>query len=202
MTIRKPSEQEVNRYLKRWGTLENYVIQEKSLKKLFVQIYPRNNKMEDILIKVCSLNDFYSTNIYSPFKVARHIVSLNIDKKLKLGKLDIVNEIAKVKMGRGKQYYFYSFATKYCSHHMPEVYPIYDWYLDKMLTHFKAKDKFAKFNKADLKNYPKYKEILTQFQEFYHLKKFNLKQIDKYLWLVGKKHFKRKYGKVSAPNSD
>jgi len=103
------------------------------LNKLFFETYPLNNDLDDVLIKVCSLNDFYSTNIFSPFSVAKHIVSLGIDESLARNDLEIVNIIAKVKMNGGKIKNFYSFATKYCSHHKPTVYPIYDSYVDKML---------------------------------------------------------------------
>jgi hypothetical protein len=82
MEIIRPSSKEVNKYLKLWDSLENYVLQESSLRKLFSVTYPLNNNLNDVLIKVCSLNDFYSTNIFSPFTVAKHIVSLDIDEKL------------------------------------------------------------------------------------------------------------------------
>ena len=81
MLIAKPSKQQVEKYLKRWDSLENYVFQESSLKKLFTKTYPNNTDLDDVLIKVCALNDFYSTNIFSPFTVAKHIVNLKIDKR-------------------------------------------------------------------------------------------------------------------------
>ena len=148
--------------------------------------------MDDVLIKVCSLNDFYSTNIFSPFNVAKHIVDLKIDERLKNGDTSLVNDIAKITIGE-KERYFYSFASKYCSHNLPEKYPIYDSYVDKVLMYFLKEDKFYQFKQEDLKNYPKFKEILLQFQEYYHLKEFNLKQIDRYLWQLGKKHFPKQY---------
>ena len=80
MKIEKPSKEEVQKYLKLWDSLENYVSQESSLRKLFTVTYPENNELDDVLIKVCSLNDFYSTNIFSPFIVAKHIIDLKIDK--------------------------------------------------------------------------------------------------------------------------
>jgi hypothetical protein len=128
MEIIRPSSKEVNKYLKLWDSLENYVLQESSLRKLFSVTYPLNNNLNDVLIKVCSLNDFYSTNIFSPFTVAKHIVSLDIDEKLNRDDLSLVNEIANIKMRGDKSKNFYSFATKYCSHHKPIVYPIYDFY--------------------------------------------------------------------------
>jgi hypothetical protein len=193
LKINNPSESEIDSYLKKWDSLENYVLQENSLKKLFFYTYPLNVEMDDVLIKVCSLNDFYSTNIYSPFTVAKHIVSLNIDSRLKNSDLELVNDIAKTKVTEEKEINFYSFATKYCSHHKPEIYPIYDNYVEKLLLYFKKRDNFYAFKKNDLKIYPKYRNILIEFKEYYGLKKFNLKEIDKYLWQVGKDNFKKKY---------
>jgi len=73
LDITKPSQIEVEHYLKLWDSLENYTLQESSLRKLFTKTYPLNNDLDDVLIKVCSLNDFYSTNILSPFTVAKHM---------------------------------------------------------------------------------------------------------------------------------
>lgn len=141
----RPTTNEVNIILRRWETLENYFLQERSLKKLFTITYPENKDIDNVLIKVCSLNDFYSTNIYSPFTVAKHIISLNIDDKLIKEDLSVVNEIALIKMNGNKLINFYSFATKYCSHHKPDVFPIYDIYTGKMLLYFNKLDKFCKF---------------------------------------------------------
>src|SRR4030042_4101785 len=181
LEIKSPSQTEVEYYLDKWNALENYVLQESSLRKLFSKTYPLNEDMDDVLIKVCALNDFYSTNIFSPFAVAKRILSLKIDNHLASGDLKIVNEIAKVEMNGGKTKNFYSFATKYCSHHKPTVYPIYDSYVEKMLLHFKRKDKFSDFSRPDLRSYPRYKNILLDFRRYYGLESFNLKQIDQYL---------------------
>jgi len=107
----KTSQNIVKKYLEKWDSLKNYVLQESSLRKLFTETYPENTKMDDVLIKVCSLNDFYSTYIFSPFKVAEHIVSLKIDKRLKQNDLTLVNSIANIKIKGKKRINFYSFAT-------------------------------------------------------------------------------------------
>jgi len=197
LDINKPSQTEVEKYLKLWDSLENYTLQESSLRKLFTKIYPLNNDLDDVLIKVCSLNDFYSTNIFSPFTVAKHIVKLEIDNSIAQNDLTIVNKIAKVEMNGGKIKNFYSFATKYCSHHKPTVYPIYDSYVDQILLYCKNRDNFDDFSKEDLKIYVKYRRILENFRKYYRLESFDLKQIDKYLWQAGKKYFPKKYDKNS-----
>lgn len=193
VTIPTPSPSEVNRYLVLWDSQESYSLQESSLHKLFSKTYPHNNDLDDVLIKVCALNDFYSTNIFSPFTVAKHIVSLKIDNNLAKNDLEIVNKIGNVEMKSGKIINFYSFATKYCSHHKPTVYPIYDSFVEKVLMYFKAKDSFSGFARPELRTYEKFRDTLLEFSDYYGLGQFNLKQIDQYLWQVGKEHFPRKY---------
>lgn len=190
--IPTPSVVEVEKYLNKWDSLENYVLQENSLNKLFFDLIPNNKSIEDILIKASILNDFYSTNIFSIYPVAKHIFDLDIDDRLQKKDPGLVNEIAKV-MINGRQKNFYSFATKYCSHHFPAEYPIYDSFVECVLLYFKRKDNFLNFKKEDLKNYEKYKEILISFSKFYGLTQYSLKDLDRYLWQVGKEYFPKKY---------
>ena len=64
--IPRPSPEQVKIYLKKWEQLEAYPEQEKALDKLFQELCPKNEKIEDILLKSATLNDFYSTNHYCP----------------------------------------------------------------------------------------------------------------------------------------
>ena len=113
-----PSSEQVEHYLRAWDELENYHLQEDALDKLFFTLCPENSDMSDILLKVAALNDFYSTNIFSVYPVAKHILSLNIDDRLMTGDVALVSDIQKVTIN-GVEKNFYSFATKYCSHHRP-----------------------------------------------------------------------------------
>ena len=187
----KPSVSEVNKYLNEWKNLEGYTSQERALNKLFLELLPGNSKITDILLKASCLNDFYSTNIFSIYPVAKHILNIkDLDKRLKAGDISLVNELGKLEIS-GKKKYFYSFSTKYCSHHNPIDFPIYDSYVEKILLYFNKIDKFSSFKRIDLKDYKKFKEILLDFQRYYKLERFNLKEIDRYLWLLGKEIFPR-----------
>ena len=42
-----------------------------------------------------------------------------------------------------------------------------------------------------LKNYSIFKEILIKFRSKYKLEKYSLKEIDQYIWLLGKEYFNR-----------
>lgn len=189
--LKKPTIEQVNFYLEKWQSLDNYVLQENALNKLF-QLLPTNSDISDVLLKSATLNDFYSTNIFSIYPIAKHILTIpNFDEKLIKGDPILVDEIKKITI-KEKEKNFYSFATKYCSHHNPNAFPIYDSYVDKILVALNKKYHFAKFKRAELKEYARFKEILSIFQKEFGLNEFSLKQLDVYLWLLGKDIFSRK----------
>lgn len=127
-----PSIEQVEYYLAQWDELEDYRLQEDALDRLFFNLCPYNEDISAILLKVSVLNDFYSTNIFKVFPVAKRILSLHIDDRLQHGDGTLVDDIKKVIIS-GRTLNFYSFATKYCSHHKPLDFPIYDSYVDEVL---------------------------------------------------------------------
>lgn len=190
--IPTPSAQAVIHYQASWANLDSYREQERALNRLFFDLAPENKDLADILLKVTTLNQFYSTNIFSIYPVAEHIKALDIDPRLKAGDESLVDDIRIVELN-GKEKNFYSFASKYCSHHNPNAYPIYDSYVDEVLRYFRDTDSFIDFRTEELKNYKRFKEILMAFQDYYGLEKFSLKEIDKYLWQFGKEYFPKTY---------
>lgn len=125
--------------------------------------------------------------------MAKHIINLDIDDRLSAGDVTLVNYIAKGTMDNWKVKNFYSFATKYCNHHKPIDFPIYDSYVDKLLRYFRDEDGFYKFSNDDLEDYIKFKNILLKFSSLYSLDDYNLKDIYKYLLQLGKEKFPKKY---------
>ena len=191
-----PTIENVEKWISAWEETSGYPEQESALKKLFVELCPNNVELDDILIKACTLNDFYSTNIFQVFKVAKVIKDLEIDERLNSDDLDtgIVDDLVKNTYeitGRS----IYSFASKYCSHHKPEKYPIYDSYVDILLRYYRdnceneEKTERFSFEDAELKNYSSFCRIENDFKKYFGLTKFNAKEIDKFLWQVGKKCF-------------
>ena len=73
--------------------------------------------------------------------------------------------------------------------------PIYDSYVDEVLRNFRICDSFSYFQDGDLKDYVKFKGLLIDFRVFYSLDKYNIKQIDQYVWQLGKDYFPKKCGK-------
>lgn len=188
----KPSVKDAQWFIDNWQKLPSYTDQERALDKLFMELCPKNNRIEDVLIKCSALNDFYSTNIFGIHTLAEHILSLNIDERLHQVDYSLIGDIAKVEVN-GKEHCFYSFATKYCSHHLPEKYAIYDNYVEKVLLSLNKKEPFSNFKREDLKDYETYMSVIRGFSQHFGLTQFSIKQLDQYLWQLGKWYFNQ-YG--------
>jgi hypothetical protein len=162
---------------------ENELI-EQTLGELFQQ-YPRNDDLRHVFLKVVAINSLYHTCIYALDTVARHIHShaQEIDAGLDAGSHQIVDTIAQVRV-EGKRHNFFSFATKYCSWHQPEKYPIYDSRIDRYLWTLQQQNSFATaFTHPHLWDYPKYHRIVVTFRDSHGLGEFTFKEIDKFLYL-------------------
>jgi len=188
----RPEPDLVRRYILRFENEPGYSITDRALIKLF-DLFPLNRNLDEVLLKVSSLNSLYNTNIYAVFEVARHIVDLDIDQRLVAGSTDLVDEIANVNIS-GKKRRNYSFATKYCSWHAPDDYPIYDTFVEQLIWAYQKQDSFADFNRIDLKDYSSFKELVKEFRRYYSLVAFSFKELDKFLWLYGRQIYSASKG--------
>lgn len=82
----------------------------------------------------------------------------------------------------------YYFATKYCSHHNPEDFPVYDSYVKKVFKQFRDENPSFNFKNDDLNNYRKFIEILENFKKEHELE-YSFKELDMYLFQLGKNYF-------------
>lgn len=185
----QPHADSVEERLAEWKKMENYQLQERCIRKLFDATHPNNGDINEILVKIAVLNDFYSTNIKIPKPdLAKRIHGIdNLDARLRSGDPTVVSEIAEneiVDSEKPKKIVLYSFATKYAHHHNQQEYPIYDRFVAQALKHFRKE--LDDFRNEDLKLYPKYKEIIETFRRRYKLTQFSIMEIDKYLWLLGR----------------
>jgi len=194
-----PSKKELEDIIGKYNedsTYAHYRHEDAALKLVFIDLLPNNTKVEDILVKVALLNDFYSTMIIRTDQVAEHILNIkDIDERLKEGDRNLVNEIANVSItslgGESKDRNFFSFATKFCCNHQPEKYAIYDRFVAQALWKFIKEDLKGGYKQADLRDYPKFHEIIEKFRDYYHLD-CGLRDLDRYLWIHGKDEEEKK----------
>ena len=152
--------------------------------------------------------------------LARYIQSLDIDSKLanNNGKpnFDLINDIAykrdsdfvKFPVKKTKNSYkeemngLYSFATKYCAWHEPDIYPIVDSYTKGVLyriyhdnecfrNHIEEHNpQITKLTQNSLNDYRNYYSVYTGLRDY--LEKLNIvisfKDLDIFLWSYGEKN--------------
>lgn len=152
---------------------------------LIFQHYPENNDINHILTKVVLLNGLYFTNVFATIEMAQHIKKMNIDSQLREGSAEVVEKIAILSI-RGKTRRHYSFATKYCSWHFPQKYPIFDNLVERLLWNFKKQFGFDQFDRPDLREYEKYRNILLSFRSYFSLDNCSYKEVDRFLWIYAK----------------
>ena len=113
----------------------------------------------------------------------------NLDDMIKVGDSGVVDRIADTKKG-----YHFVFATKYCCFANRKKYPIFDSLSSAALECFNEDGKFYKGRIGIEKfkgNYGRYRGLVNAFMSAYGLKFGeeeiqNFKELDEFLWLVGK----------------
>jgi len=196
MNLDHPTNELIDKYISIFKQNERYSTADDAIIRLF-KTFPKNDSIEDVLLKISVINDMYSTNILGTFKMAKHILKQGLDKGLVKGEPEIVHKIALGHDIRRKknntEMNFYSFATKYCNWHNQDQYAIYDSFVEKVLIAYQKKDRFSDFKNADLRDFRIFKRVISDFLNHYELTNYNLKEIDKFLWIYGKEKFPPKY---------
>jgi hypothetical protein len=186
--IPTPSPEQVRKYLARWEEGDNEKI-DAALRAVF-EAMPKNDDVGEVGVKIAALNGLYWTNILGVLQVARHIVALDIDAILTEHSTDpdLIEKIATVEF-RSKRRRNYSFATKYCSFHRPDVYPIYDSLVAGVLNSLLNQgERFDTFTRGEhwQTDYAVWHRSVIRFRTHYGLEEFSLREVDKYLWMLAK----------------
>lgn len=166
---------------------------EHALKKLR-DAFPFNTDPSQVLIKIIALNRLYSARVRDKDQedLARHIVKQNLDLIMEQGAQDAVRLIWDSPCSQQ----YYSFATKFCSWHNPEAYPIFDRNVVEALWAYRMRDDFAIFTKNDLYDYEKLIATENTFRAKYGLESLGFKALDKFLWRVGDGILKQRLGSI------
>jgi hypothetical protein len=189
-------EKEIDKYYKNYEAVlkksnkalireDRYAFAEKIIKDEFEK---NDNSIEQIYKKVVLLNSLYSTNIYATFDVALNISKIkNFDKRVGNGDITLVDEIRKNLIGDSIKD-FYSFSTKYCHHHNPTKYPIYDAFVEEMLIEYLYEfEPDNRIYQTKMKKYEYFKKNIDHLAELWKLSnEYLYTKLDKYLWQKGK----------------
>ena len=162
-------------------------------------LFRANNSLtnEIIDLRVRRLNALYHTHLWEGH--IKNIVQFltqggnAFEQQIRSGEVSVVGKLANI----GNRNCFV-FATKYCSFVNPKEYPIYDSFVANVLLHFHEENPLIENERISFErirmdcDYSRFKEIVDVFKNQYKLNNCDYKELDKFLWLVGK-NFKKKF---------
>ena len=157
-----------------------------------IATYRENKRIEHVLTKVVTINALYHARVLDVdlHPLAVYISNIEgLDVKLKQGDSDAVDAIWK---STGTRKHYFSFATKFCSWHNQHAYAIYDLNMWEALRTHKSKELGFQFKDSECRDYTCFHAIVKRFQAAYDLEGYCLKDVDKFLWLVGYRLLKAK----------
>ena len=145
--------------------------------------YPNNEKVQDVLLKVITINTLYHARVLDIDLqlIAAHLARSKLDTRLNQGDPTVVSTIYECP---GARHHYFSFATKYCSWHNPEAYSIYDGNVWQTLAAYRKQGMFA-FKTSEWSTYEGFLAVVKRFRSSFQLDNHSLKPIDKFLWWVG-----------------
>lgn len=183
--IERPTLDFVSKFLARWQSSGSQGEIVKAIDRQFQQYCPQNSNLGDVILKIYSINSFYDSNCGNIKEMAQRILTLDIDNRLRENDLTLVRDIGKslgAKSADKARQKYDSFASQYCSHHMPEAYPILDLATVKYLSKLLQYDSFSSFQKEDLSDITVLKNVLLDFQKYYSLESFSFADVSRFVW--------------------
>ena len=174
----------------RWTYVgQHYQLQEQVIDDLFKHYAPQNTDENIVRTKAETLNIYYNTSVIAIAKMAKEIVNLKIDNRLKKKDLSLVPDIANA-VNKNRQ--FTSFASKYCAAHKPDGYPIYDSLVRNYLAQVIGKGNLANYTccmttaENMMHDYLKYVDVYNAFIAQYNLSSLSYRDVDWYIWVANK----------------
>ena len=170
--------------------LFDYAVQEKIIQD-YVKSNPSNVSKNVVKEKVHLLNSFYHTRVPVDKMVPNIMKIKDLDNRLKNGDHSLIKEIAQC----GKDYF--SFATKFCAMHNPGKFPIFDSFVNNILTYLFNNGFFAgtavqpcsfmhfkTTSKSKSAHYSDYVKIYEAFIKKSGISSFsqNYREVDRVIW--------------------
>jgi hypothetical protein len=196
-TFKLPTREAIAEASEQFGLDPETNIVEAALNDIFAR-YPSNKDEAQVLLKVVTLNQFYSTQLPTRapdrpnvFDVARCIPGLGLDHAFKNASLDIVDRLSTVQFPGKRTISRFSFATKYASWHRQDVYPIWDQNVQRYFSRLRKlhRDYWDRISEDFILSgnwaYPQFHGLMVRFRSHFGLDEVGFKDLDKFLWTYG-----------------
>jgi hypothetical protein len=211
-TVPTPTAATVRPALLEWAG-RDFPKYEAGLDDLFAR-HGENTHLGHVAVKASAVNSLYAAGVGDIWTMAKHILDTgpDIDRTLAASAAarapnpQVVEDIATghgILTKTGKKRQFYSFATKYCAFHHPNVYPIYDSYVHGVLLDLWNRDQTYRVLAGNGSWRPNsaggpagtvsasyrawHRAVLALRDRYPGLSGFTFRELDHYMWLESRR---------------
>lgn len=166
--------------LEKFKIEEHYFTGDERVFEVFEK-YPINIDRDTVIEKVSCLRDAQTRETGADNYLADHILKLNIDSLLEIRDTKVVDKIANVQVG-SNEVTLYHFASRYCNHHFPDDYPVYNIQVIPICGTLFPEIMHESNSMQGNIIYADFKKAMILVRKGLHLEKLNFYELDKILW--------------------
>ena len=176
------------KYLDLFQQQEGYFVADNRILEAF-KMAPENINVDDVRVKVSALNDPEIEDNALIDGMAKHIVALRPDERLRQGDLALVEEVAALNV-RHRDFHPIHFASAYCCFHQPTLFPIYSEQFLELYRRYIIENSLP-VDPSKINTYPVFARVLDDVMTRFHLKgKLNYLHFRKFGWLYAEDIFR------------
>jgi hypothetical protein len=156
--------------------------------------FPVNVEIDTVAMKVCAVDHMLQTGLgyskASMYDVAKHVMKVDFDERVKANDISVVDELAMVPHSQGTPARLFSLATKFTAVHAPDRFYIYDsrvaGYLKFAIEKFGGPSANLKCLRGVI-SYSDFAILMKAFAAHFGLESFDARTLDKFLWIEGRR---------------
>lgn len=115
---------------------QEYLERQEQVRQLFEENRVNQNQMYHVLLKIRAIDNLYGTNTHNKNDLAERISHIHdIDDRLREGDITLIHDIADLMHNNGQEITDeqFTFASRFCTLHQPELFPLYDALMAKTI---------------------------------------------------------------------
>ena len=117
-------------------SFQEFLERQEEVIRLFEENFVNPDQMYNVLLKIRAIDNLYGTNTHNKNDLAEKISNIpNINERLRDGDITLIREIADIMHNDGHEITDeqFTFASRFCALHQPELFPLYDALMAKTI---------------------------------------------------------------------
>lgn len=117
-------------------SFQEFLERQEEVRRFFEENLVNQDQMYNVLLKIRAIDNLYGTNTHNKNDLAERISHIHdIDDRLREGDITLIHDIADLMHNNGQEITDeqFTFASRFCTLHQPELFPLYDALMAKTI---------------------------------------------------------------------